>query len=236
MRAVSELIELVREITDEVGVSTTAIISSFNTALGLAAEEITPTTLVEPFFSIPFLAAAASVQIPIYCMQEKIISVFNSARRPIPFYLRAVDAETMFMRNPRPGPDTLAVLVSGGQLHLLPATNVDSSIFLTYVKRPPLFVDEYDDGVLIDYFPSNMAEDMVVNYAVAMTYRKIEDGVTDDSANFKLYYEMYLNAYKKIELYCAAHSKQSRPHTVSGADVLVNGSVGSIMQVSGGLW
>ena len=66
MRSAPALIALVREIVDEpvAGLTDVTILASFNEALGLVAEKLTPTTLVVSFEEFDVSADEPTVALP----------------------------------------------------------------------------------------------------------------------------------------------------------------------------
>ena len=223
MRPAATLIALVREIVDEpvAGLADATILASMNEALGLVAEKLTPTTLLVPFEAIEVYPGENVV--PLADLREepvvqRILSVHGSNKRRVKIFKRAIDAESEFAKNHALGQDPVAVLVSDNELHLIPGVNQRSTLYLSYVRKPDLYESEADNGERITFLPSTLGEKLVVNYAVAMAYRKIEDGVTDDNGNFKLYYELAMNAMNELEIFFGPEAKQARPETVSGAD------------------
>ena len=220
MRSASALVALVREIVDEpvAGLSDVTILSSLNEALGLVAEKLTPTTLVVSFEELDVSADEATVALPDLCIPQKILSIHNSDHKEIKLYKRLIDAKVEFQKNRKPEKTPQAALVSGGTLVLIPKTTEDSVVYISYIKKPELYSSVSDDGSSITFLPDGIGEKYLVNYASAMAYRKIEDGVTDDNGNFKLYYELAMNAMNELEIFFGPEARQARPEIVSGAD------------------
>lgn len=223
MRSAAALIALVREIVDEpvAGLSDATILSSLNEALGLVAEKLTPTTLVVSFEELDVFADEPTVALPDSCIPQKILSVHNSEHREIRLYKRLIDAKLEFQKNKKPEKDPQAVLVSGGTLVLIPKTNADSVVYISYIKKPDIYASVSDDGSSIVFLPNAIGEKYLVNYASAMAYRKIEDGVTDDNDNFKTYYALAESAFAELDMFFGPESRQAQPETVYGAESIV---------------
>ena len=223
MRPAATLIALVREISDEpvAGLSDATILASMNEALGLVAEKLTPTTLLVPFEAVaiyPGENVVPLVDLREELVTQRVLSVHGSNKRRVKIFKRVIDAEPEFAKDHTLGQDPVAVLISNDELHLIPGVNQRSTIYLSYIRKPDLYASATDNGERITFLPNGLGEKLVVNYAVAMAYRKIEDGVTDDNGNFKLYYELAMNAMNELEIFFGPEAKQARPETVSGAD------------------
>lgn len=226
MRSAASLISLVREIVDEPvsGLSDPTILASLNEALGLIAEKLTPTTLVVAFEAVDLMAGDDVV--PLSSLQatpvtQKVLSIHGSDKKRIKIFKRIADAEALFARDLTPGQDPTAVLVSNNQLVLIPPVNQISVIYVSYIRKPDLYANVEDTGAGIVFVPDTLGEKFLVNYAAAMAYRKIEDGVTDSNGNFKLYYELAMSALAELELFFGPEAKQSRPDFVPGAEEIV---------------
>ena len=134
---------------------------------------------------------------------------------------RAVDAEPEFAKNHSASANPVAVLIANNELLLIPGVDRSSVVYISYTRKPDLYSSVADDGKSITFLPDTIGEKLLVNYAAAMAYRKIEDGVTDNNGNFKLYYELAMNAMNELEIFFGPEAKQARPDTVVGADEIV---------------
>jgi len=220
MRSAASLIALVREIIDDTHVSDSAILAWMNEALNSVAERVTPTTLMVPFKQFDIYAGEQSVELPEEAVPEKVLSVHDQDMVTVPLYFRIPDAEAAFKANPTPSNVLRAVLVIGNSLRLIPTPSTDTFIYLSFVRYPDVFQGISDTGEAITFLPAGMAEKLVVNYAAAMAYRLIEDGVTDKRLNFQTYFLAAREAFAEIEEYFAARSKQARPEQVGGTSLI----------------
>ncbi len=235
MRSAAVLIALVQEIVDDADVTETAILAWMNEALNLVAERITPTTLMVPFSPLDIYAGEPSVALPEGCIPEKILSIHDVDRKPVRLYFRIADAEESFRTAPAEDTSLRAVLVMGNAMRLIPQLSKDSVLYLSYIRYPTVFTGPTDTGEEVNFIPSGMAEKLVVNYAVAMAYRLIEDGVTDSRLNFKTYLGAAQEALMEINMYFAPKSKQAAPEFITGDDFDGRPSASSLLLVTGGL-
>lgn len=217
MKSAPALIALVREIIDDTGTTDSAVVAWMNEILNIVAERITPTTLMVPFKAAEIYADEDSVDLPDDCVPEKVLAVHNSDRKPIKLHFRIEDAEEDFRFAPAEDTQIRSVLVMGNALRIIPKQSTDTTIYLSYVQTPVVFSGTTDTGVDVNFLPQGLAEKLVVNYAAAMAYRIIEDGVTDKRLNFQLYLGMAKEAFAEIEEYFAVRSKQGQPETVRSA-------------------
>ena len=235
MRSAETLVGLVRELVDDDDITDGAILGWINEALNLVAEKITPTTLMVPFSEFQVYANEESMELPDECVPEKILGAYDSERRQLKVHFRTNDAEEDFRLAPPEDSKIRAVLVMGNALRIIPKQTADTTIYLSYIKYPTVFSGMTDTGAAITFLPRGMAEKLVVNYAAAMAYRTIEDGVTDTRLNFKTYLAQAQEAFAEIELYFRPKSRQASPEFVHGDDFVEGRAASALLLISGGL-
>lgn len=205
-----------------------------NSCLSQFAEKVSPSTLVEPFFEIEISKEDISVPLPENCIPMRIISAFNADKRKISLFKRAIDANQLFQKNLSPSKNIEAVIIADSSLRLIPEASQDTKIYITYAKKAPLYESLLDDGSAITFLQEEMANVMVENYAIAIIYGYLEDGVTDGRGNYKFFYDLYMKARLELESMFSAHSAQAEPEFVRGANGIVTPNVSDDIFQAGG--
>lgn len=221
MKPMSEIITSVTAIVDDPSTTPATIFSLVNSCLSQFAEKTSPSTLVEPFYQLEIYGGDSVVSLPDDAVSMRVISVFDVDRKKIKVFKRALDANALFQKAGKPSRNIEAVIVADRSLRLIPEASEDTSIYVTYVKKAPLYESLTDDGSAITFLPDEMANVMVENYAIATIYGFLEDGVTDSRNNYKFFYDLYMKARLELESLFVTHSLQAEPEFVQGADGIV---------------
>lgn len=232
MKPISEIITSVSAIVDDPSTTPATIFSLVNSCLSQFAEKTSPSTLVEPFFELEIYADEDRVALPADCVPTRIISAFDSEKKKIKVFKRALEANSLFQKNLGPAKNVVAVIVADGSLKLIPVASEDTKIYITYVKKAPLYESLTDDGSAITFLPEELASVMVENYAIATIYGYLEDGVTDSRNNYKFFYDLYMKARLELESLFVTHSLQAEPEFVQGADGIAAPTL-SVFQAGG---
>lgn len=101
--------------------------------------------------------------------------------------------------------------VKGNSILINAAPTSSLTLLITYLKRPTVYADLFDNGDAIDFFIPRIGENAVTAYAIREIFNMIEDGIEGDKRNTLNYDALFSRNISKMAAHYGIENNEAMP-------------------------
>ena len=213
MQSATILIGRVQELIKDGSFGPSFIIEKLNDGLAEVVQMTTPPDLVALDIELDLAPGDKTIAVPDDFYGPRILKLHNRTDdQPCAIVYRFVDFAHISRRFS--GMGVRAACLKGKTLHVSGVPAVSTTLEMSYLREPTIFVDQNDKGTEITYLPFRLGEQAIVNYAAWRIYSHIEDGVDGRRVNTAEFKADFLDATAKIMDYFGMEAREKEPERV----------------------
>ena len=213
MQSATTLIGRVQDLIKDGSFGPSFIIEKLNDGLAEVVQMTTPPDLVALDVELDLAPGDKTIAVPDDFYGPRILKLYNRTDdQPCAIVYRFVDFAHISRRFS--GMGVRAACLKGKTLHVSGVPAVATTLEMSYLREPTIFVDQNDKGTEITYLPFRLGEQAIVTYAAWQIFDIIEDGIDGRKVNTEKAHAKFLDVVSKIMNHFGMEARESQPETV----------------------